>query len=100
MSAVRTLQWRHNERDGFSNHQPRDCILKRLFRHQTSKLRVTGLCVGNSRVTGEFPHKWPVTRKMFPFDEVIMIYHHWLIGEIVALALNRQQIITKAKEDI
>ena len=25
-----------------------------------SKLRVTGLCEGNS------PHKWPVTRKMFP----------------------------------
>ena len=20
------------------------------------------------------PHKWPVTRKMFPFDDVIMIY--------------------------
>ena len=20
-----------------------------------------------------FPHKWPVTRKMFPFDDVIMI---------------------------
>ena len=22
-----------------------------------------------------FPHKWPVTRKMFPFDDVIMIMH-------------------------
>ena len=22
-----------------------------------------------------FPHKWPVTRKMFPFDDVIMILH-------------------------
>ena len=22
-----------------------------------------------------FPHKWPVTRKMFPFDDVIMINH-------------------------
>ena len=21
-----------------------------------------------------FPHKWPVTRKMFPFDDVIMFY--------------------------
>ena len=21
-----------------------------------------------------FPHKWPVTRKMFPFDDVIMYY--------------------------
>ena len=39
---------------------------------KTSKLRVTGLCAGNSPGTGEFPHKWPVTRKMFPFDDVIM----------------------------
>ena len=40
------LQWRHNERDGISNHQPRDCLLKRLFRRRskkTSKLRITGL---------------------------------------------------------
>ena len=21
------------------------------------------------------PHKWPVTRKLFPIDDVIMIYH-------------------------
>ena len=53
-----SLQWRHNERDGVSNHQPHDCLLNRLFRHRsmkTSKLRVTGLCEGNSPVTGEFP---------------------------------------------
>ena len=37
-----------------------------------SKLRVTGLCAGNLPVTGEFPHEWPVTRKIFPFDDVIM----------------------------
>ena len=37
-----------------------------------SQLRVTGLCVGNSPGTGEFPHKWPVTRKMFPLGDVIM----------------------------
>ena len=29
-----------------------------------------GLWVGNSPVNS--PHKWPVTRKMFPFDDVIM----------------------------
>ena len=41
------LQWRHDERDGVSNHQPHDCLLNRLFRcrsKKTSKLRVTGLC--------------------------------------------------------
>ena len=52
------LRRRHNEHDGVSNRQPSDCLLKRLFRRrskETSKLRVTGLCVGNSPVTGEFP---------------------------------------------
>ena len=53
-----TLHWRHNEHDGVSNHQPHDSLLNRLFRRRskkTSKLRVTGLCAGNSPVTGEFP---------------------------------------------
>ena len=53
-----SLQWRHNERDGVSNHKPHDCLLNRLFRRRskkTSKLRVTGLCEGNSPVTDEFP---------------------------------------------
>ena len=55
---IHTLQWRHNERDGVPNHQPHHCLLNRLFRcrsKKTSKLRVTGLCAGNSPVTGEFP---------------------------------------------
>ena len=52
------LRWRHNERDSISNHQPHDCLLNRLSSRRskkTSKLRVTGLCVGNSPGTGEFP---------------------------------------------
>ena len=28
---------------------------------------------GIHRGPGNSPHKWPVTRKMFPFDDVIMI---------------------------
>ena len=53
-----TLRWRHNEPHVVSNHQPRDCLLNRLFRRRSkkpSKLCVTGLCAGNSPVTGEFP---------------------------------------------
>ena len=52
------LRWRHNDHAGVSNHQPHGCLLNRLFRRKskiTSKLRVTGLCVGNSPGTGEFP---------------------------------------------
>ena len=50
-----SLQWRHNERDGVSNHR-RFHLLNRMFRGRstkTSKLRVTGPCEGNSPVTGE-----------------------------------------------
>ena len=67
-----TLQWRHDERNGVSNHQCPDCLLNRLFRRRsknTSKLCVTGLYAGNSPVT---PHKELVTRKMFLFNDVIM----------------------------
>ena len=49
---------RHNGRDGVSNHQPHECLLNRSFMRRskkTSKLRVTGLCAGNSPETGEFP---------------------------------------------
>ena len=51
---------------GVSNHQPHDCLHNRLFRRRSkkiSKLCVTGLCAGNSPVTGEFPAQRPVTRK-------------------------------------
>ena len=53
----KTLRCRHNELDGVSDHQPHDCFLNRLFGRRskkTSKLRITGLCVGNSPGTGEF----------------------------------------------
>ena len=53
-----TLKWCHNGNDSVSNHQPHDCLLNHLFSRRskkTSKLRVTGLCAGNSPVTGEFP---------------------------------------------
>ena len=72
----RPLQWRHNDYDGVSNHQPHDCSLNHLFRcrsKKTSKLPVTGLCVGNSPGPVNSPHKGPLTQKMFPFDDVIMI---------------------------
>ena len=70
-----TLQWRHNGRDGVSNHQPHDCLLNRMFRRRskkTSKLRVTGLCAGNSPGTGEFP------AQMASYAENVFIWwcHH------------------------
>ena len=65
-----TLQWRHNEPNGVSNHQRIDCLLNRLFRRRSKK--TTKLCV-TGRYEGNSPHEGPVTRKMFPFDDVIMV---------------------------
>ena len=73
---VMSLLWRHNGSDGVSNHQPHNCLLNRSFRRRSKKPpnhRVTGLCAGNSPVTDEFLHKWPITRKMFPFDDVVVL---------------------------
>ena len=56
--ASKSLQWCHNGHSGISNHQPHHCLRNRLFGHRSkkiSKLRVTGLCAGNSPMTGEFP---------------------------------------------
>ena len=39
-----------------------------------SKLRVIGFGRGIHRSQGNAPHKGPVTRKMFPFDDGIMIF--------------------------
>ena len=75
VNAVNSLRWRHNGHDRGSNHQPHHCLRNRLFRRRskkTSKLRVTGLCVGNSPVTGEF------AAKMASYAENVSIWwrHH------------------------
>ena len=73
--STHSLQWRHNRRERVLNHQPYHCLRNRLFRRRskkTSKLRVTGLCVGNPPVTGEFPAQLVSNAKMFPFNDVIM----------------------------
>ena len=73
-ASLRTLQWRHNERHGVSNHQPHNCLLNRLFMRRskkTSKPRVTGQCEGNSPVIRKSP-QMASNAELFPFDDVIM----------------------------
>ena len=79
LKSLITLQWRHNEHDGVSNHQPEpsDCLLNNLFsgadqrKHQSSASLT--FVRGIHRWSVNSPHKGPVTRKMFPFDDVIII---------------------------
>ena len=72
---VWTLRWRHNGHDSVSNHQSRDCFLSRYLdagqRKQQSSVSLAFVRWIHRRPVNS-PHKWPVTRKMFPFDDVIM----------------------------
>ena len=71
------LQWSHIGRDGTSNHQPHNCLLKRLFRRRYIKHQNSASLAfvrGIHRWPVNSPHKWPVTRKMFPIDDVIMTW--------------------------
>ena len=73
MQSVETLYVTVHYSD-VSNHQRLDCLLNRLFGRRSKKrlkLRVTGLCEGNSPVTGEFPSQRAITREVVPFDDVI-----------------------------
>ena len=60
----RPLQWRQNGRDCVSNHRRLDCLLS----HSASLAFVRGIY----RWPVNSPQNVPVTRKMFPFDDVIM----------------------------
>ena len=72
----KTLQWRHNERHGVSNHLRLDGLLNRFLgadqrKHQSSVSLAFVWGIHRSPVNS--PHKGPVTRKMLSFDDVIMI---------------------------
>ena len=56
-----SLQWRHNECDGVSNTSLTIVCWTAYSRRRSKKtptLSITGLCEGNSPVTGEFPAQW------------------------------------------
>ena len=84
-----SLLWCHNGRDSVSNHQPHDCLLNRLFRRRskkTPKLRVIGLCAGNSSVTSEFPAQMAINA-----DNVSIWRRHHII---IALRRTRHYFVT------
>ena len=75
-SLLVSIQWRHNERDSVSNRRRLDYLLIRLFRRRSNKKikapRHWPFVRGIHRWPLNFPHKGPVTRRMFPFGDVIM----------------------------
>ena len=113
--TVSTLRWHHNGHNRVSNHQPHDCLLNRSFRRtskKTSKLRVTGLCAGNSPETGEFPAQmasnaenvsiwWrPYDRKLTPWGRVTHIRVSKLtIIQIISCRLNGAKQLSEPMQE-
>ena len=75
-----TLWGCHNRHDGVSNHQP-PIVYSTIYsdadrrKHQSSAS--LAFVRGNHWGPVNFPHKWSVTRKMLPFDDVIMKYQNF-----------------------
>ena len=83
-----SLQSHHNGCNGISNHQPHHCLLNHLFRHRskkTSKLRVTGLCAGNSLLTGEFPAQRASNLENF---SIWWCHHDWVKNGCIVKAFD------------
>ena len=71
-------QWRHDEHYGVLNHRRLDCLLNGLFRRRSKRHQSSASLAFvreiHWRPVGSLT-KGPVTRKMLPFDDVIMIPH-------------------------
>ena len=72
------LQWRHNEHDSVLKSPAIAIVYSTVYsdadqrKHQSSAS--LAFVRGIHRGPVNSPHKWPVTRKLFPFDDVIMLF--------------------------
>ena len=77
-----SLLWSHNEHDGISNRWRLDCLHNCCSgadqrKHQSST--ALGFVRGIHQWPVNSPHKGPVKRKMFQFDDEIMHYKVWIL---------------------
>ena len=82
-SSVSALQWRHNGRNVVSNHRRSivcSAVCSGADRRKHQRSASLAFVRGIHRWPVNSPHKGPVTRKMFPFDDVIMF---WLLITLI-----------------
>ena len=92
-----TLQWRHNGLDGVSNHSTSLTIVYSAVYSGADQTKnpssaSPAFVQGFHRGPVYFPHKGPVTRKMFPFHDVIIFYLPYTY-EITVFQLNSEYAI-------
>ena len=88
---ITSLHWRDNDHDGVSNHRPHGCLLNRLFKRRSkkaSKLRVIGLCVGDSPGTGEFPAQMASNA-----ENVSIWWRHHVHDKLISYRFMQRHII-------
>ena len=89
--GMHSLEWRHNEPDGVSNHQPHDCLLNR---NSDSDQRKDQSSASLAFVRGfhwwpvNSPQKEPGKRKLFPFDDVILLTNIWWGHHMITLSAS------------
>ena len=70
------LQWHHNGHNSVSNHHPRTIVYSTIYSEADQRKHQSSASLAFVRGIRQWlvnsPHKWPVTRKMFSFDDVIM----------------------------
>ena len=69
-----SLQWRHNGRDGCSIHQAHSTVYSGTDERKHQSSASLAAVWGTHRWPANSTCKEPVTRKMFPFDDVIMSF--------------------------
>ena len=94
-----TILWRQNERDDVSNHRRLECLHNVCSGADQRKHKSSGLLAfvsGIHRWPEDSPYKRPVTRKMFPLDDVIMIRQPaYDVGEVcLVISTSRHHAIT------
>ena len=92
MILITACWWRHNERDGLSNHQPHDCLLNRLFRRRskkTPKPHVTGLYAGI--------HRWQMASNA---ENVSIWWRHHVENILLKKEASHMATISKASPSL
>ena len=78
MYDAMSLRWRHDGPDSVSTVY--STVYSDADRRKHQSFASLAFAWGIHRRPGNSPHKWPVTRKMFPFDDVIMFCYYDTIG--------------------
>ena len=91
-----SLHWRHNDDDGVTSLT---VVYSTVYSDADQRKYQSSTSLAFVRRIHRGPHKWSVTRKMFPFDDVIMMqYTHVVVFTEVVLHNKHNLVRQNAKK--